>query len=219
MLMEKIMEKKLIQLPRHIKIPASKEESVRKDATTIKDEVSRNQHEMRSWFSENTIILGLRSDGSKGQGSIEVAFDVSSFPDSLQSANLKITTFRTHGGLHIPPNEATRPPDKYKQGNLYINDHLVDNIDLVKETPHGTDFGFNKLEPYPIVNWIEKSKRENNGILKIKLEVDQNVLWDVDEISIEDIIYESKELKQWVWMVCGALLSVIVGSFVTILIK
>ena len=139
------------------------------------------QDDRRRYFSKNTLIIGMDPNISNNLigGSIEVVFDISSIPANIESANLIITTFRTHG----------------------------------------TDYGFNRIDPYPISKWVKELKRHYENDLRIKLAVDSDVVWDVDQISIEDIIYEDEVIKNWVWIVIGALISAGLGIISTILLK
>jgi len=49
---------------------------------------------------------------------------------------------------------------------------------------YGEDYGFNRLDAYPITDWLNDS-RHKGGMLKVRLSVDEHVFWDVDEIRIE----------------------------------
>ena len=65
-------------------------------------------------------------------------------PHCIKGENLKNTTFRTHGGLHVDPDiaKAAIEQNDPKRGYILINDDEVDNIDLMKPMLHGTDYGF-----------------------------------------------------------------------------
>ena len=216
----KIRDKILELLPPLVIVPTDKSNKC-EGHYSFKEDLSKDDKRI-DWFRKDTIIIGMdpKSDNNKG-GSLEINFDVSSLPDSLISADLKITTFRTHGGIHAPQEEAEyfhKKNGDYIKGRLYINNKQVDNIDLVKEMPHGKDFGFNRLEPYPIVKWIKEVKRISRK-LKIKLDTDPDVLWDVDEVSIENIVNETKRIKPVIIMIIGAVIGIIGSAIATLLLN
>lgn len=144
------------------------------------------------WFStRNGIVLGENpAKGEPGKGAFaEWVFDLSELPDNLAEVYLKIVTFRTHGGLHSKPEiaeEAIRR-NQPKQGQLFINGQMVDGVNLMKPMSHGLDYGFNRLDPYPITLRVKECQREGKP-LKIKLEVDPLVRWDVDWVKIRPFV-------------------------------
>lgn len=54
--------------------------------------------------------------------------------------------------------------------------------------------------------------------MKIKIEVDENVAWDIDYVILEPII-EQKNLKQWASMALGVLLSIAIPYVFNLLPK
>jgi hypothetical protein len=174
--------------------------------------------DQKTWLPmDSTIILGCNPKDEKDECMVEWNFDVSQLlKKNLVAAHLKITTFRTTGGLHINPVDMlANGPNK--QGRLFLNDKMVDNIDLIKAMPCGTDYGFNRLDAYPILSFIRQMKKKGETVLKVKLEVDKKVCWDIDEISLESLTYKTTELNKWVWMFIGAILSSGLGVIVKLL--
>jgi len=179
----------------------------------------KSDDERRQWFASNdTIILGVNINPNlEGNGgSAKWEFDISQLPKNLVSAHLKIITFRTHGGLHTPAKIAEEAINKGcpKKGCVFINDEPVDNIHLMKQMPYGKDYGFNRIDPYPITNWIKKCQKDGKHSFTVTLQVDPQVYWDIDEVSIESLVHEQPSVRQWVWMFTGALLGALLGAII-----
>ena len=142
-------------------------------------------------FSPSTIIL------NSGFGKWE--FEIESYVlRDLIDMSLRIETIRTHGMLHTPVQGRT--------ASIYVNEQLVDEIHLVKPHPHGSDFGVDTRRTIPVYDFINKNKSTQT----VQLTVDNDVLWDIDRIILEPIIYK-KEIKPEVAMIIGALISFIIG--------
>lgn len=181
----------------------------------LKKNKAENEDQKNYWLRlDSTVILGCGQKNEKpGKCAATWQFDISKLVrQKLISADLRIVTFRTTGGIHTGSNYKPNSHDFY-QGRLFLNNSLVDNIDLVKQMPYGHDFGFNRLDPYPILNIIEQMKNDGRNCLQVKIEVDENVSWDIDEIRIESIICEKRDLHNWVWLVIGAIISTLLGGF------
>lgn len=173
-----------------------------------------------NWITMNsTVILGCNpKEKDIGGCSAEWEFDISQLlKRDLVDAQLRITTFRTTGGLHVNPKEL-RPAGSKKQGRLYLNGTLVDNIDLVKIMPNGTDYGYNRLDTYPILSLLLHMKANRQTNLIVKVEVDEKVRWDIDEISLESLTYKITDLTNWVWMLLGAIVGTVLGLITQFLI-
>jgi len=186
------------------------------------------------WHTTEVIVLGCNYKkykfehelGQEGEAIWE--FNISHLPkkEEIVGADLRIITFRTHGGLHIPfrspflvSNGKGNLILRKQNGDFYRGElslavgnedfQCVDKINIVKPMSHGDDYGFNRLDPYPIVNWLLKARE--SGKLKVKLRVDAGVFWDVDGIRIESIVVRKEPLRQDVLMIFGALISASVG--------
>jgi hypothetical protein len=76
---------------------------------------------------------------------------------------------------------------------------------------HGREYGFNKIKPYPISSFIgnvRKDKKEE--FLKISIEVDPLVYWDIDSISIDSISHEKFKF----YTIYTMIFSGIIGFFI-----
>lgn len=120
---------------------------------------------------------------------------------SLIDATLRIDTIRTHGMLHSPKQHAT--------ASVFVNDKLVDKIYLVRVHPHGEDFGVDSRRPFPILRYIEKTR----DLQTVRIEVDPEVSWDIDRVSIEPVVL-TREITPGAAMVVGAMISSILGGLV-----
>ena len=127
---------------------------------------------------------------------------------NLSDMTLKIETVRTHGMLHTPPSF------KGKSASIFVNDQLLDKINLVKPHSHGEDLGVDSRRPFPVFRYIDKAK----SIQTIRIETDEGVCWDIDRVTLEPII-SRKEIRPWVFMVSGAILSAAMGGLVTLLLR
>lgn len=143
-------------------------------------------------FTPTTAIL----NSGYGVWNLKIPDDVRKY---LIDMTLKIETIRTHGMLHSPI--------KGKSASIFINNQLVDRIELVKPHPHGEDFGADSRRPYPIFSYIDKNK----SIQTVKIEVDDDVYWDIDRLTLEPIILR-KEIKPEAAMIIGAIISAIIGA-------
>ena len=150
-------------------------------------------------FTPSTIII------SDGHATWNLRIPKEILKD-LITARLNIETIRTHGMLHSPV--------QGKCARIYVNNQLVDEIKLVKPHPHGTDYGVDSRRSIPIFHYIDK----NNETQIIKIEVEDKTYWDVDYITLEPII-KRKEWRPGATMIIGAIISAIIGGFVTILIN
>jgi hypothetical protein len=120
----------------------------------------------------------------------------------LVDMTLRIETIRTHGMLHSSsPN---------KSASIFVNGQLVDKIYLVEPHPHGKDYGVDSRRPFPIFCYINKDK----SVQTIKVEVDKDVRWDIDRVTLEPIILR-KEIKPEVAMIIGAIISAFIGGVVS----
>lgn len=120
----------------------------------------------------------------------------------LVDITLKIETVRTHGMLHSPC--------KGQSASISFNNRLVDQIYLVKPHPHGEDYGVDSRRPFPIFRYIDRNKY----IQSIKVEVDKDVYWDIDRVTLEPIILR-KEYRSEIAMIIGAIISAIIGGIVS----
>jgi hypothetical protein len=144
----------------------------------------------RKWFSTSSlIVLGVSPKKREGKGGYaEWEFAIPARPEFVE-VYLRIITFRTHGGLHTPPKiaEEAISAGQPKEGRLFINGKLVDAIHLMKPMFHGLDYGFNRLDPYPIIPWVRDCQKGKKN-LRIKIEVDPSVYWDIDWLKLEPFI-------------------------------
>ena len=148
-------------------------------------------------FTPSTVII------SNGYGvwELEVPKDVRNM---LVDMTLRIETIRTHGMLHSSlPN---------KSASIFVNGQLVDKIYLVELHPHGNDYRVDSRRPFPIFYYINKDK--DKSVQTIRVEVDKDVLWDIDRVTLEPIILR-KEIKPEAAMIIGAIISAIIGGVVS----
>lgn len=119
------------------------------------------------------------------------------YKKGLISATLRFETIRVHGLLHSPA--------KNRFATIKVNEQILDRIELVKQHPHGEDYGIDSQRPYPVLNYLEKSngKRE----LRIRIELESGVKWDLDRITMEGVV-EQGRVKEWILLVIGAVISV-----------
>jgi hypothetical protein len=149
-------------------------------------------------FTPSTVIIS----GGYGVWNLEIPEGVRR---SLVDMTLRIETIRTHGILHTPfPN---------KSASIFVNDQLIDKIYLVKPHPHGEDYGIDSRRPFPIFRYIAKDK----SVQTIRVEVDKDVSWDIDRVTLEPITLR-KEIKPEAAMVIGAIISAIIGGVVSFFI-
>lgn len=149
-------------------------------------------------FTPSTVIVS----GGYGVWELEIPEDIRR---SLVDITLKIETIRTHGMVH------TSLPNR--SASIFVNDQLVDKMRLVKPHPHGEDYGVDSRRPFPIFRYINKDK----SVQTIRVEVDKDVSWDIDRVTLEPIILR-KEIKPEVAMVIGAIISAIIGGVVSFFI-
>jgi hypothetical protein len=145
-------------------------------------------------FTPSTVIL------KGGYGVWELAIP-SHVRRSLIDATLRIETIRTHGMLHSPK--------QHTSASVFVNDKLVDKIYLVRPHPHGEDFGVDSRRPFPILRYIDKTR----DLQTVRIEVDPEVSWDIDRISIEPVVL-TWEITPGAAMVVGAIISAILGGLV-----
>ena len=202
--------------------------SIKDDVTFGKDLPFDEKNKMG--YTDRVVILGddysrYKFDNMQGRGGEAVwEFDISSLPkkEEIVGADLRIVTFRTHGGLHIPEQFATKDASgklklrkkngEYYRGELWLavgNEPFtcVDSIAIVKQMQHGEDYGFNRLDPYSIVDWLRRA-RDEGKMLKVKLRVDEHVFWDVNEIRIESIVLKRLRWKESILIIFGAFIGI-----------
>jgi len=150
-------------------------------------------------FTPSTAIIM----GGYGLWELEVPEEVQKY---LIDMTLKIETVRTHGMLHSPK--------KGKSASIFVNDQLVDKINLVKPHPHGKDYGVDSRRPLPIFRYINRDKT----IQAIKINADEDVSWDIDRVTLEPIILR-KEWKPEATMIIGAIISAIIGGIVSLIVR
>jgi hypothetical protein len=93
--------------------------------------------DQKTWLPmDSTIILGCNPKDEKDECMVEWNFDVSQLlKKNLVAAHLKITTFRTTGGLHINPVDMlANGPNK--QGRLFLNDKMAELIMVLIDWMH-----------------------------------------------------------------------------------
>jgi len=124
----------------------------------------------------------------------------------LVDATLRIETVRTHGMLHSPRQRTS--------ASVFVNDQLVDKIYLVRPHPHGEDFGVDSRRPFPILRYIDRRR----DLQTVRIEVDADVSWDIDRVSIEPVVL-SREITPGAAMAIGALVSALLGGVVGYVIQ
>jgi hypothetical protein len=125
---------------------------------------------------------------------------------NLIDTTLKIETIRTHGMLHAST--------KGRKASIYVNDNLVDEISLDRRHPHGKDYGVDSRRPIPILSFIDKNIERQI----IKVQTDKDTSWDIDRITIEPIT-KVRELKPFIFMIIGAIVSGIIGVIISIIVS
>ena len=163
----------------------------------IKYDMIKNDSYIKGWFaSKDSIILGVAPDYETRNGNgchVEWHFRILKIPPKLISASLNINTLRTHAGLHTRDDiaieaETNKNP---KKACISINGSILDCLDIVRRMENGREYGFNKVKVYQISDFIENVRNDKNEkLLKISIEVDPLVYWDIDSISIDSISYE-----------------------------
>lgn len=146
-------------------------------------------------FTPSTAIIS----GGYGLWELEVPGKVRKH---LVDMTLKIETVRTHGMLHSPK--------KGKSASIFVNNQLVDKIYLVRPHPHGEDYGVDSRRPFPIFRYISRDK----NIQTVKINVDEDVKWDIDRVTLEPIIL-TKEWKPEAAMIIGAIISALIGGIIS----
>lgn len=139
--------------------------------------------------SSSTVII------SGGYAVWELDVDLSVL-ETLVDMTLRIETIRTHGMLHSKIENKT--------GSIFLNGFLVDKIQLAK--PHLNGYGVNSRRPYPVLRYINREQSTQ----VIKIETEDDVLWDIDQVILEPII-QRKEIKPESALVIGTILSWLVG--------
>ena len=142
-------------------------------------------------FTPSTVIIS----GGYGMWELSIPKHVRK---QLISAYLKIDTIRTHGMLHSAI--------KNTSASIIVNGQPVDKIYLVKPHPHGEDFGVDSRRPFQILRYIDRGRDTQT----VRIEVDKNVCWDIDEVCIDPIILRY-EVTPGAWMILGAIISTILG--------
>ncbi len=148
-----------------------------------------------AYFTPITVII------SEGYGvwELELPKDVRK---KLVDMTLKIETVRTHGLLHAR--------DKGNSASVFVNDHLVDKMYLVKPHPHGEYYGVDSRRPFPIYSFIDRDKNSQT----IRVETDKEVWWDIDRVTLEPIVIRT-ELRPEIAMITGAIISATIGGIVS----
>lgn len=152
-------------------------------------------------FSGSTVVL----DGGWVEWDLEVP---QHGRDSLVDMTLRIETVRAHGMLHSP--------HERKRAWVYVNGQLVDEIMLVRPHPHGEDFGVDTRRPLPILSYVDR--RKVGQTVKVKVEVEADVAWDIDRVTLEPIILR-RETKPEVMMIAGAVLSALAGAVTAVVVN
>jgi hypothetical protein len=162
----------------------------------------------RHWLLDSTVILGRDSHWRKGPGEGIWTFLIDyKILKYLKSITLKISSIRTHEGLHTPA--VYTQHNLVGEGSVYINDNPIDkNIKLERRMPKGRDLGMHEVGPYPIINWIDIYTQR----YQIKLTVNDYAVWGVDEIALEPVVERWRIRPIW-HLLLGAVLSVLAGLF------
>ena len=158
-----------------------------------------NNEDRPDEFTPSTVIIS----GGYGTWDLNVPKEILK---DLIDMTLKIETVRTHGMLHSP--------ERGKIAKIFVNNKPVDKIKLVKEHPHGEDYGVDSRRPIPIFRFIDRA----NETQTIKIEVDNNALWDIDYITLEPII-KRMEWKPGAILVIGAIISAFFGVIASFIIN
>lgn len=146
-------------------------------------------------FTPTTIIIS----GGYGVWGLELPKDVRK---ELVDMTLRIETVRTHGLLHTQ--------EYGKSASVFVNDHLVDKMILVKPHPHGEYLGVDSRRPFPVYRFIDRDK----SLQTIRVVTEKGVLWDIDQVTLEPIILR-KVLRPEIAMITGAIISAIIGGIVS----
>ncbi len=123
----------------------------------------------------------------------------------LLDASLKIGTVRTHGMLHSPKQGAS--------ASVFVNDHRVDEVRLVKPHPHGEDFGIDSRRPIPVADYLDPRR----SVQVVRVVVDGDAFWDIDRVSLETVVI-GREMTIGSSMVIGAGISALLGALVAYLV-
>jgi len=202
--------------------------TIRCGDTVGAQELTDKQKKEHAWFLPYTLILGVNRehfDPARGKGGSAIwEFDVSKLPrksgEKITNIQLKVIAFRIHAGLHTPSkswqDSKAKGERKWGRVSLAVGQHgfeMLDDIILETRMEHGENIGFNQTRSFPeIQEWILKARQEGDGKLRVKLAVNSQVTRDVDQVRLESIVVETKQVRQWVWMVLGALLSSVIGT-------
>lgn len=154
-------------------------------------------------FTSSTIVI----DGGWAEWELEIPEYIRKkyiIRKRLTDATLKIETIHTHGTLHSPF------PDK--QAWIYVNDVLVDSMKL-EHHPHGGDYRANSQRPFSVLHFIDEDKSSQT----IRVEVDKDVAWDIDRVTLELLILR-KEITPAAAMFIGAIISAVTGGVVSLFI-
>lgn len=146
-------------------------------------------------FTPTTIII---SDGY-GVWGLELTKDIRK---DLIDMTLTIDTVRTHGVLHTP--------EKGKSASVFVNDHLVDKMFLVKAHPHGEYYGVDSRRPFPVYRFIDRDK----NLQTIRVVTAKDVFWDIDRVTLQPLLLR-KEIRPEIAMITGAIISAIIGGIVS----
>jgi len=207
----------------------------------IQTELDYRKH----WFTTDTkIILGTSKVISEtgnienGKGcTVEWIFDLKKITGGkIINAQLNIKSSRTNSGLHTSKQSAlealhelsAQKRDKPKYASIRINEKELDTIFILsrmesqlsdEDFPNGLesfkDYGYNKVGPYDVTSIIMSLQGKKE--FRLSIATDTNVYWDIDEISVENIIIERNEMSQFFWMIVGAFISAIIGLIGSIL--
>jgi hypothetical protein len=125
-------------------------------------------------FGPSTVIL------NDGYGIWELNIPEDVLKNSIDMT-LKIETVRTHGMLHTPRFDRSEGARQYVK--IFVNGELVDKISMVKPHPHGEDFGVDSRRSFPVFSYIDR----NRSAQMVRIEVDDEVLWNIDRIVLEPV--------------------------------
>jgi hypothetical protein len=156
------------------------------------DDTKKGEPRREYFMPRETVIFGK---DEKVFSSAEWTFDIEYLlrycndpkGTTLEKVFLHIRTVRTHGGLHVKPDIGQQAINAGtpKAGRVYVNGTLIDRINLMKPMPHGLNYGFNRLEPWDITDFVRLYEAKKNKAITIKVETDPEVKWDISSVSLE----------------------------------
>jgi hypothetical protein len=194
--------------------------------------VSTDDKKRHLWFLDHTLILGVSQEReldawnpARGKGGAAVwdldltpvtkgwfRFPPRRFFCNLREARLKVVAFRTHAGLHTAKEcwQTAKEKGQRKLGcvSVALGDErfaLVDDIFIEKQMQFGEDYGFNQVWTGPDMSErIRAAKGQRCSTLRVKLEVNDQVTWDVDQVKLDPIIVDERRLMLLWSLVLGA---------------